>query len=115
MTEEKIEKGPAYGVPLIDTLPIGGGMKQQMASRADLDQVMRVCPRVVCAYEVLLNHYSILLAASEGGGDAHGHCESCDRPLGKDDTYTVDSEGICECAKCCVEDAGNAEGGTPDA
>ncbi len=36
------ELGPVYGVPLIDTLPLGsGGMKQQMPSRDDLEFVRK--------------------------------------------------------------------------
>ena len=100
---------------------IAGGMcgimcaspKKQMAVRGMADDAGNTMHKhiALCALQLA----DALLAASEGGGDAHGHCESCDRPLGKDDAHTVDSEGICECAKCCVEDAGNAEGGTPDA
>lgn len=58
-----IETGPIYGVPLIQSLPLGmnGGMLQQMPSRADL--VVIGCgekgsgQRVVAGYEVLLSHY----------------------------------------------------------
>lgn len=54
-----IETGPIYGVPLIQSLPLGknGGMLQQMPSRADLSSVRKVCERVAAAYEVLLSHY----------------------------------------------------------
>jgi len=53
------QTGPIYGVPLIDTLPLGlnGGMLQQMPSRADLSDVRQVCERVAAGYEVLLSHY----------------------------------------------------------
>ena len=52
------EKGPVYGVELIDTLPLGqGGMLQAMPSRDDLRQVQRFNERTVAGYEVLLAHY----------------------------------------------------------
>lgn len=51
------ETGPIYGVPLIDTLPLGTGMMtQQMASRDDLVFVRLHSERVVAAYEVALAH-----------------------------------------------------------
>lgn len=50
--------GPVYGVPLLDTMPLGkGGMLQQMATRDDLKHVARYNERVVSAYEVLTEHY----------------------------------------------------------
>ena len=52
-----VEIGPLYGVPLLDTLPIGGGMSQQMASADDLLKVRRVSERTVAAYEVLTEKY----------------------------------------------------------
>ena len=48
------ETGPIYGVTLIDTLPLPGGMSQQMASRRDLDLIVQDNERVVAAYEVAL-------------------------------------------------------------
>lgn len=53
----KQETGPTYGVDLLDTVPIGGGMKQQMATRADLEFTAKHTPRVVAAYEVLTELY----------------------------------------------------------
>lgn len=52
-----VEKGPIYGVELIDTLPLGkaGGMLQAMPNRDDLRGVR--CARVAAGYEVLLAHY----------------------------------------------------------
>lgn len=56
------ETGPVYGVPLIDTLPLGtGGMLQQMPSRHDLEECQKRHQRVVAGYEVLLAHYLELL------------------------------------------------------
>ena len=54
-----LEVGPIYGVPLIESLPLGvyGGMSQAMPSRADLSDVRQVNERVVAGYEVLLGHY----------------------------------------------------------
>jgi len=51
------ERGPVYGVLLIDTLPIGSGMLQQMPSRYDLEMCRKRSERVVAGYEVLLSHY----------------------------------------------------------
>lgn len=51
------EKGPVYGVPLLDTLPLSGGMMQQMPGREELEDVRRTSERVVAAYEVLVHHY----------------------------------------------------------
>lgn len=53
------ETGPIYGVPLIETLPLGtnGGMLQRMPSRADLQDIRQMCERACAGYEVLLSHY----------------------------------------------------------
>lgn len=53
---QRDEVGPVYGVPLLDTLPIGG-MLQQLPSRQDLDDVKTLSVRTVAGYEVLLAHY----------------------------------------------------------
>lgn len=53
------ETGPIYGVPLLETLPLGtnGGMLQQMPTRQDLQDVRQFCERACAGYEVLLSHY----------------------------------------------------------
>jgi chromosome segregation ATPase len=52
------ERGPIYGVELIETLPLGGGvMLQQMPTRGDLQWVRTHCDRVAAGYEVLLSHW----------------------------------------------------------
>ena len=52
------EKGPLYGVELIEDLPIGeGSMRQAMPSRSDLTGIAKINQRVVAGYEVLLAHY----------------------------------------------------------
>lgn len=52
------ELGPVYGVELIKTLPIGGGlMIQAMPSRDDLEQVRKLNERTAAGYECLLAHY----------------------------------------------------------
>ena len=54
----KQETGPIYGVELIDTLPLDGGMmRQQLPSRDDLERVAKISERTVAGYEVLLEHY----------------------------------------------------------
>lgn len=57
------ERGPVYGVTLIDALPMGDTMRQQMPDREDLIQVQRLNERVVAGYEVLLSHYQRVVAA----------------------------------------------------
>lgn len=55
------ETGPIWNVPLIDTLPLGEQVRQQMPSRKDLAMCGSFCgasgSRVALAYEVLLAHY----------------------------------------------------------
>ena len=59
--------GPIYGVLLIDTLPLDGGIKQSMPSRRDLDDLrdthINGRDRIVAGYEVLLEHYLRLCKA----------------------------------------------------
>ncbi len=61
------EVGPIYGVELLDSLPLDGGMSQALPSRKDLDDVLRTRingnARVVGGYEVLLEHYRRMSAA----------------------------------------------------
>lgn len=65
------EKGPIYGVPLIDSLPLGdGGFTQAMPSRSDLEGIRnyRQGQRVVAGYEVLLAAYLTAVDMAK-----HGH------------------------------------------
>lgn len=68
--------GPLYGVPLIDSLPLGtGGMRQSMPTREDLEQVREVNERVVAGYEVLLGHFLKLKEdgqTHDSGGESQG-------------------------------------------
>lgn len=50
--------GPIYGVPLIDELPLSGGMFQAMPSRDDLIQVKKISQRTVAGYEVLMHKWT---------------------------------------------------------
>lgn len=60
------EKGPIYGVELIDVLPVGSGsMRQAMPSRMDLNRVLKVNERTVAGYEVLLASWRELLEAGK--------------------------------------------------
>lgn len=59
------ECGPVYNVPLIDTLPLDGGMFQQMPSRNDLLDCSKRFMRVAAGYEVLLAHYTRAKARAE--------------------------------------------------
>jgi len=63
------EVGPIYGVELLDSLPLDGGMSQALPSRRDLDDVRRTKivgnDRVVAGYEVLLEHYRRMRKESE--------------------------------------------------
>ena len=57
---EREERGPIYGVTLIDSLPLNeSGWKQQMPGRQDLLDAMQATKssRVVAGFEVLLAHY----------------------------------------------------------
>lgn len=51
------ETGPIYGVPLIDSLPMGETMRQAMPSRSDLIWCKMTHDKVAAGYEVLLAHY----------------------------------------------------------
>lgn len=64
------EKGPIYSVPLIEALPLNGGMMQAMPTFKDLEKVQRVSGRMVAGFEVLLCHYFELLAKHGGENDA---------------------------------------------
>ena len=55
--------GPIYGVELLDSLPLDGGMRQALPSAEDLVQVRNVSERTVAGYEVLLEHYQRLREA----------------------------------------------------
>ena len=56
------ERGPVYDVPLIESLPLGGGgMMQAMPDREDLLECSRRHMRVAAGYEVLLHHYLIAI------------------------------------------------------
>lgn len=59
-SEQAKETGPIYGVDLIDTLPLNGGIKQQMPSRADLEEIQQINDRVVAGYEVAIAHLAAL-------------------------------------------------------
>lgn len=51
-------EGPCYGVELLDKLPLGGGgMKQALPTRSDLERVREISERTAAGYEVLLDHY----------------------------------------------------------
>ena len=58
--------GPIYNVPLtISTLPLDGGMIQQMPGRDDLDYATGKHTRLVAGYEVLLAHYQRAIRDAE--------------------------------------------------
>lgn len=61
------DRGPCYGVPLLDWLPIGSGtMRQALPSSSDLAFANdRVNSRVSGGYEVLLDHWRVSVAALE--------------------------------------------------
>lgn len=69
------ETGPVYNVPLIDTLPLDGGMFQAMPSRDDLLECNRRHARVVAGYECLLAHYQRCLKML--GRDDPVQCAAC--------------------------------------
>jgi hypothetical protein len=52
------ETGPIYGVELLDSLPLDGGMmRQALPGREDLEFVRGVSERAAAGYEVVLHHY----------------------------------------------------------
>lgn len=53
----KPERGPIYGVELLDSLPLDGGMRQALPSLRDLENVWDVSERTVAGFEVLTEHY----------------------------------------------------------
>ena len=57
-------RGPVFGVQLLDTLPIGtsGKLQQAMPSADELRQVKNISDRTVAAYEVLTDHYRELVS-----------------------------------------------------
>lgn len=62
MNKDKKELGPVYGVELISTLKLHGGvMMQAMPSRSDLQRAVAGNMRVVAGYEVLLSKYHGML------------------------------------------------------
>jgi len=76
------ERGPIYGVKLIDTLPISGGMSQAMPGREELEKCGKRFIRVAAAYEVLLSHYSSAVADANRyrkmlGRDDPVECQAC--------------------------------------
>lgn len=61
------QRGPMYGGPLLDELPLRPGrpegMWQALPSASDLRAILQDHTRVVAGYEVLLSHYQTLLAS----------------------------------------------------
>ena len=62
MTHNPPQYGPIYGVKLIATLPLNGGMLQAMPSRGDLEFVAKRNQRVAAGYEVVLAQRQDMLA-----------------------------------------------------
>jgi hypothetical protein len=56
------EHGPVYGVLLLDTLPLNGGMFQKMPDRDDLNDVRQLSERTAAGFEVLTSHYRNAMA-----------------------------------------------------
>ena len=68
------EVGPVYGVPLIDSLPLGS-MRQACPSRSDLESAGKRHMRLAAAYEVLLACYQRLKDLYEPeAGDGQTEC-----------------------------------------
>lgn len=58
MMKKTGERGPIYGVELIDGLPLGtGGFTQAMPSLQDLELAREIGGRLPAGYEVLLRHF----------------------------------------------------------
>lgn len=70
-----MEKGPIYGVELLETLPLGpGGFRQQMASLDDLKAIAKKHPRIVAAYEILTASFQGMLAERNEAREAAKEC-----------------------------------------
>jgi hypothetical protein len=78
------ERGPIYSVPLIDSLPLDGGMLQAMPSRGDLLRVKGLSTRAVAGYEVLLGRHHQMVEALEAIAGNH------------DAGPGIDAEELCE-------------------
>ena len=59
------EKGPIYGVELLDHLHLGGNMLQCLPNRHDLELTRRHNDRVAAGFEVLTEHYRRAMAEIE--------------------------------------------------
>lgn len=64
MSSTANERGPLYGVNLIKSLPLPGGMTQAMPSRRDLEQVAKINQRVSAGYEVAIAHLAMHAASN---------------------------------------------------
>ena len=76
---ENPNNGPIYGVPLLDSLPIGsGGMRQALPSRRDLEYTAKYSQRTAAGYEVVLGTYIEVLADRDRWKDVAGKLvEAC--------------------------------------
>ena len=98
------DKGPIYGVELIDSLPMDPnrpkGMRQAMPSQSDLEGIKdyRQGQRVVAGYEVLLNHY--LEAKASLSKMSHRKCWECQHVA----YYRDHIFPACKCEKCGSHD-----------
>jgi len=99
--------GPVYGVELIATLPLDGGMRQAMPSRRDLQQVREISERTAAGYEVLLEHY---FRALEACRKAAASCETCNDGVVKTIDYPGDKERTVQCPCCGAARAVLAKG-----
>jgi len=79
---ENPNNGPIYGVPLLDSLPIGsGGMRQALPSRRDLEYTAKYSQRTAAGYEVVLGTYIEVLADRDRWKELAGKLAELARPL----------------------------------
>lgn len=82
--------GPIYGVELISTLKLKGGMMQSMPSSEDLRRVVGFSTRTVAGYEALLSKYYKLIEACKAVNAAvDSHCEKTGSVIWIDPPYQL--------------------------
>lgn len=96
------DKGPIYGVELIDSLPLnrgGSGFRQAMPSAQDLASASENCDCVGCkrlvgGYEVLLQHWR----------EAEAECEQQAKRIAELERERGSLQDVIRNAWCCVQD-----------
>lgn len=116
------ERGPIYGVKLINSLPLGkGGLTQAMPSEADLLAVYKNCERTAAGYEVLLRHYTKAVkeiarlnqVVKEQQETISKKCDECSRfaHVIVESGFIPGVDSACRCSECQYVAKGMANAG----